>query len=214
MGIFFFSRHQKLPMIKKGLQMSLKEDGTIHAASGLLMANILPSNNLLEVAPNILIISIFFSVLLLAIADSNYKFTYVDIGAAGRAGDAGVYNNSTIKQALVENSINLPPATAISGIEESNISYHLVGDDAFALSTSMMKPFPHRNLDYKKRIFNYGLSRARRVIENAFGIMANRFRLLLTTINLQPEKKTHLVIVICCLHNYLIEKNKHTYTSV
>ena len=27
------------------------------------------------------------------------------------------------------------------------------GDDAFALSTTMMKPFPHRNLDYKKRIF-------------------------------------------------------------
>lgn len=78
----------------------------------------------------------------------------------------------------------------------------------------MMKPFPHRNLDYKKRIFNYRLSRARRVIENAFGIMANRFRLLLTTINLQPEKVTHLVLAICCLHNYLIEKNKHTYTSV
>ena len=77
-----------------------------------------------------------------------------------------------------------------------------------------MKPFPHRSHDNEKRIYNYKLSSARRVIENAFRIIANRIRILLSTINLQPDKVTYLVLAICCLHNYLIEKNKHTYTSV
>ena len=32
----------------------------------------------------------FFSVLLLAVVDANYKFVFIDVGAPGRAGDAGV----------------------------------------------------------------------------------------------------------------------------
>ena len=69
------------------------------------------------------------------------------------------------------------------------------------------------NLTKEKRIFNYRLSRARRVVENAFGILANRFRVFLNTINLAPEKVTHLVLAACCLHNFIVEKNKSTYTS-
>ena len=40
----------------------------------------------------------FFSVLLLAMVDANYRFTYVDVGAAGRAGDASVFADSLLKK--------------------------------------------------------------------------------------------------------------------
>ena len=76
-----------------------------------------------------------------------------------------------------------------------------------------MKPYPHKNLDKEKRIFNYQLSCARRVVENAFGILANRWRVFLTTIKLCPEKVTYLILAACCFHNYLVEKNKLSYTS-
>lgn len=38
----------------------------------------------------------FFSVILLAIVDANYKFVFIDVGAYGREGDSGVFNRSTI----------------------------------------------------------------------------------------------------------------------
>lgn len=41
------------------------------------------------------------------------------------------------------------------------------------------------------------------MVENAFGILANRFRFLLTTINAHPEKVVHMVHAACVLHNYL-----------
>lgn len=85
--------------------------------------------------------------------------------------------------------------------------YVLVADDAFPLTSRIMKPFPNRELTVEKRIFNYRLSRARRTIENAFGILANRFRILLTTINLSVDKVEMITLTCCALHNFLLSKN-------
>ena len=81
----------------------------------------------------------------------------------------------------------------------------IVADDAFPLKPYIMKPYPGRGLDRHRRIFNYRLSRARRVVENAFGILANRFRLLHTVIALSPAKAELAVLAACVLHNYLRE---------
>ena len=156
----------------------------------------------------------FYSVILLAVVDANYKFIYVEAGAAGRAGDAGLFNKSTLKKALDNGLLNMPPPACIAGIPESPLNYHMIGDDAFGLSIRMMKPYPHRHLDKPKRIFNYRLSRARRVVENAFGILASRFRVFLTTTKLSPGKVTYMTLASCCLHNFMVDNNKHTYTSV
>lgn len=47
------------------------------------------------------------------------------------------------------------------------------------------------------------LSRARRIVENAFGVMANRMRVFRAPIPLKPEKVVHLVLASTALHNYL-----------
>lgn len=102
------------------------------------------------------------------------------------------------------NSLSFPQPGELEGTQ-LKCSYHVIGDDAFPLREDIMKPYPQRDLTRQQRMFNYRFSRARRVVENAFGIMANRFRLFLTTICLDPDKVQQLVLAACCLHNFLMD---------
>ena len=54
--------------------------------------------------------------------------------------------------------------------------YVFVADEAFPLKFNLMRPFLVRGLNARQTIFNYRLSWARRVVKNAFRILASRFR--------------------------------------
>ena len=110
---------------------------------------------------------------------------YVDIGQTGSGSDAGVFNDSRFKVAMEEGALNMPKADSLPHSEQP-AEYFLVGDDAFALKTWLMKPLPLNNMTLQQRVYNYRLSRARRVVENAFGILASRFRCVLVTLPLTP----------------------------
>lgn len=115
----------------------------------------------------------FYSIVLLAVVDADYRFVYANVGAVGSSSDAGVFDRSDFAQALRNGRLHIPaPDPLILG--HPPLPYFLVGDDAFALTTTLMKPYPMRGLNDEQRIFNGRLSRARRVVENAFGIVANR----------------------------------------
>lgn len=127
------------------------------------------------------------SIVLLALVSYDYKFLYVDVGTNGRVSDGGVYQQSSLATAVGQNRLKFPEDKCLPG-RNKPVPHVIVADAAFPLSERIMKPFPFRNLTLEQRIFNYRLSRARGVVENAFGILANRFRIFLTTINLKPQK--------------------------
>lgn len=94
-----------------------------------------------------------------------------------------------------------------------SLPFVFVGDEAFALKKNFMKPFSQRELDHDKKIFNYRLSRARRVIENVFGIMVSRFRIFQAPINLSLHNINHVVMACCTLHNFLCRNRGNFYAA-
>ncbi|WAR23545.1 hypothetical protein MAR_037238 [Mya arenaria] len=85
----------------------------------------------------------------------------------------------------------------------NRVGPRITKNDAFPLRQYMLKPYPHRHLAGDERLFNYRCSRARRVVENAFGILANRFRCLLTTLEMRPSTVTKTVMACMTLHNLM-----------
>lgn len=79
----------------------------------------------------------------------------------------------------------------------------IVGDDAFPLQPYLMKPYPNRNLGITQRVFNYRLSRVRRIVENVLGILTSRFSVFQKTNALEPDKDEKVVFAPCVLHNFL-----------
>ncbi|PVD33540.1 hypothetical protein C0Q70_04797 [Pomacea canaliculata] len=57
----------------------------------------------------------FHSIILLAVVDAKYRFLYFNVGANGRAGDAGVFRDSTLAAALENNTLNIPTPVPLPG---------------------------------------------------------------------------------------------------
>ena len=101
----------------------------------------------------------------------------------------------------MDGTIDFPDTDLLPG-DDRNMPYFIVADDAFAWRTWLMKPFSGRN-NAQQCIFNYRLSRGRRVVEKVFWILANRFRCLLTTMAQEPHSVTTVVLACVTLHNII-----------
>ncbi|XP_034080600.1 uncharacterized protein LOC117551727 [Gymnodraco acuticeps] len=147
------------------------------------------------------------SLVLLAVVDAEYLFRVVDVGGFGRSSDGGSLQNSAFGESLRDGSLQLPPDTVIPGAERLGLLPHVfVGDEAFPLLDNLLRPFPGRQLTRERRLFNYRLSRARLVVECAFGILSSQWRMFRRVITTSPEVTELCVKATCVLHNFLRRK--------
>ena len=119
-----------------------------------------------------------------------------------RASDVQLWNESTLRDAVITNSIDIPQKEPLPG-DDRPIPYFIIGHSAFALNEWMMKPFAAAPLEQDERVFNYRLSRARRCVDKDFGILANRWGCLLTTLRQEPQNLETIVNACSTLHNML-----------
>lgn len=145
------------------------------------------------------------SINLMAIASARYKFLMVDIGGEGRHCDGGIFKNSIMGHRFQRNEMHIPAPVPII-TEGKAMPYMLVADEAFQLNNFTLRPYPGKTLTNEQRIFNYRLSRARRVIENAFGIMVARWRIFTKPLNVSLKTAESIVKACVVLHNYCMEK--------
>ena len=155
----------------------------------------------------------FHIIILMALADASYKFLYVDVGAEGGAGDAGTWFRCGLNSAIEDNRVGFPEDRPLPN-DDTPIPFHIVGDDAFALKPWLMKPYSHHSQLHQERIYSYRLSRARRVVENAFGLLQARMRVFGTTMQQEPQVVKTITMCACVMHNLILERNPFSHTEV
>lgn len=144
----------------------------------------------------------YYSTVLFAMCDSNYCFTYIEVGSYGKSSDAGIFKHSKLYERLCDGTLGLPAPCAI---EKTNEKYPfvIVGDEAFPLSENLLRPYGGKQLTPIKEIFNARLTRTRRYIECCFGILANKWRIFHRPIDLDIDLTVTLVKAACVLHNFI-----------
>ncbi|KAJ0170467.1 hypothetical protein K1T71_013838 [Dendrolimus kikuchii] len=122
---------------------------------------------------------------LILIADADYCFTAIDIGAYGSNSDSSVFKNSNFGKKFLNNQMHLPEFATLLDYEE-------VGPLPFVFKFII-----------KQRVYNYRLSYARRTVECAFGIMTNKWRILHRPIDVKLDFCDHIIKACCILHNFV-----------
>uniref|UniRef100_A0A182NVP4 DDE Tnp4 domain-containing protein n=1 Tax=Anopheles dirus TaxID=7168 RepID=A0A182NVP4_9DIPT len=156
----------------------------------------------------------FFSIILMAIVDADYNFLYADVGCQGRMSDGGVWKHTKMYRKFENNSLNIPEPEILRIPYKTKIPYMLLGDKAFASTSYCIRPYtgtpPEGSV---KRIFNKRHARARRTVENAFGILNNVFGVYSRPMKQAPEVARKVVLATICLHNFLRKReSRNTYS--
>ncbi|XP_069820334.1 uncharacterized protein [Dendropsophus ebraccatus] len=144
----------------------------------------------------------FFSVVLIAVVDSTYRFLAIDVGSYGSTGDSRALLRSEFGRRILLDHVTLPPPTPLPGTTHP-APFVMVGDQAFPLLNNLLRPYPRRGLDERGRVFNRRLSRARNFVECAFGIMTSQWRVFTTALQLKLATVDMVIKAACVLHNYL-----------
>ncbi|CAI6353500.1 unnamed protein product [Macrosiphum euphorbiae] len=127
----------------------------------------------------------YFSIVLMAVVDANLNFIYIDVGAYGREADSSVFRQSIFGKMLYSQQLQIPDP------------------DALPLTENNIQPFVF--------FADEALSRARRTVECAFGVLANKWRVLHTTVLVEPNFCDDIIKACCVLHNFVRKRDGYNY---
>lgn len=149
----------------------------------------------------------YFSIVLLAVVDADYRFIYVNVGSYGKECDSSIWKESTLWKKLIQGTLNIPTPRPLDEHSQIDAPFVFIGDEGFGSHDNLLRPFGGTHLDKKKRIFNYRLTRARRYVECAFGILANKWRIFHRSLDVKKETSIWIVKACTVLHNFVREKD-------
>lgn len=161
----------------------------------------------------------YHSIILMAAAESNRRITWAAVGVPGSQNDATVFKFSELGTRINNGNANLPPDRTIPGTDVKT-PYYFLGDGGFPVKKNIMVPYVRSAcMTYSEKKFNKKLSGGRQVIECAFGILANKWKILQQPLNFKLETTNTVVMALVCLHNYIITQqltshSNRSYTTI
>jgi len=152
------------------------------------------------------------SISVVALCGANYCFTIAEVSYLGSTADsASVFKQSTLGKAILDKTLATPPPSTLPNSDQT-CNYFVVGDEKYSLDENLLAPFGEESLNVEdeklrleRRILNFRLSRARCVVDNAFGVLATRWRRLHRQLSVDPDTAVLLVKACICLHNYVMK---------
>ena len=143
--------------------------GTVGAIDGTFITIDKPRERDVQNPDNYFNRKSYFSITMIATCDTDLNFTYVYAGGPSRFHDSRVFYLSSLGQMITETPLHL----------FQNEDQHIIGDTGFPLSRHLMTPYKNNgHLSNAQKTYNTNLSKARQVIERAFGLLKCRFRRL------------------------------------
>uniref|UniRef100_A0A1X7UZJ2 DDE Tnp4 domain-containing protein n=1 Tax=Amphimedon queenslandica TaxID=400682 RepID=A0A1X7UZJ2_AMPQE len=138
----------------------------------------------------------------LNVRDPSPPSTKMTVGGMGLASSHWLTLKKLAGKVMVAlDSNTIPEPLPLPNATEIPLLFVIVGDEAFPLNCNMLRPNPGRYVPEDEAIYNYRLSRARRVIENIFGILASRWRRFGKPIIVQPYRVEVYAKACIALHN-------------
>lgn len=140
----------------------------------------------------------YHSVVLQALVNHEYLFMNTYVGWPGSVHDAHILSNSQVFAMGEAGTLAPNSPKLISGV---HVQIVILGDPAYPLLSWILKPYTGTGLTQAQRRFNYRLSRARVVVECAFGRLKGRWRSLLKRSDVRVDFMSTVVTSCCILHN-------------
>lgn len=137
----------------------------------------------------------FHGVILLAIVDADKRIMMTRSGLRGSMADSRAFKESGWYERQAGDNPVLHPV------------YLLLADGGFALQTWLLKPYPQDQLTTERRkLYNRFLCSPRAVVENAFGLLKGRWRVLHTKVSAETEFVPSVIECCVALHNFLLDE--------
>jgi hypothetical protein len=141
------------------------------------------------------------SVLLQGVCDANKLFWDVCVRSPGGTHDATHLRNSDLWARLRAHEILREPVISIEG---RDVKPYIVGVSAYQLNSFLLKPFINKSTGTaEQNLFDKQIRKGRVKIENAFGILKNRWQIL-KNLNVGVEKAADVIVACTVLHNICI----------
>ena len=134
----------------------------------------------------------FHAINAMVVCNANLEIMYADTRFSGATQDAGVYRESSLRQAFITGRI--PQGC-------------LLGDSGYGLSANLLTPINNPR-DRAEIDYNIAHRTTRNVIERCFGVLKSRFRCIDKSggpLRLSPTKSARVIAAVMLLHNKALE---------
>lgn len=97
----------------------------------------------------------YFSVVLMAVADSNYRFVYVVyVGSFGKECDPTIFKRPSLWMSIEDGTQILPEERILPGTESPKVPFFFIGDAAFGLHKNLLRPYARTHTSRYQRKYS------------------------------------------------------------